>query len=229
MQETIRLRIDAGGRALEFCHTHPDPDPGTVQVVDRLGILMDRSGSLALQQRSNLATVAAAISAKTELRVTIGNELASLFGVAKSAAVAHPDLAVHRRLPPARTNEKTLLTLAGGAVTEATAAREQLIPCGLRDGMLAGLQASIDAYEAETTRQRNALAAQVGASADLKVVTSDIIKVLKNLDAIHKVRFVKDPEMKAAWKSARNVAWRNAEPEVPVDPTTPGAVQSDAA
>ena len=229
MLETIRLKLDTGGRVLEFCRTHPDPDPGTVQVVDRLGMLIGRAGDAALQQRSSLTIVAAAVSHKTELRFKIENALAALFGVAKAAAVVNPDIAVHRRLPRPRTNENSLLTMAEVAVAEATAVRDRLVPYGLRDGMLEGLKEDIDAYESEIGRQRNALAAQVGASADLRAVTKEVMQVIKNLDAIHRIRFARDPELKAAWKSARNVAWPNPEPEVAETPTTPGAVQPNAA
>jgi hypothetical protein len=44
----------------------------------------------------------------------------------------------------------------------------------------------------------------------------DIMEVVRNLDALHRIRFRDDPELKAAWKSARNVAWRVPEPEAEV-------------
>ena len=229
MQVNLRLRLDMAGRAVEFCHTHPDPDAATAPVVVRLTDLVIRAETLSLQQRTSLTVVAAAVSQKIQLRLGIENALAAIFGVARAAAVTHPNITVHRRLPRPRTNENTLLTMARVAVAEATAIKDQLAPYGLSDGMLTGLTADVDAYESEIARQRNALAAQVGASADLKGVASDIMKVIKNLDAIHRVRFNRDRELKAAWGSARNVAWRNPGPEVPADPTTPGAVQPNAA
>jgi hypothetical protein len=229
MQVNLRLRLDMAGRAVEFCRTHPDQDSATIQVVTRLTELVTRADTLTLQQRSGLTVVAAAVSQKTQLRFSIENELAALFGVARAAAVVHPDISVHRRLPRSRASEKTLLTTARVALTEATAVKEQLVPYGLSDGMLQQLTADIEAYEFEMARQHNALAAQVGASADLKAVTIDIIKVVKNLDAIHRVRFSKDKELKAAWNSARNVAWRSPEPEVPETPTIPGGDKASAA
>ncbi|MDZ4865474.1 MAG: hypothetical protein SGJ01_18835 [Gemmatimonadota bacterium] len=229
MQVNLRLRLDMAGRAVEFCHTHPDPDTATAPVVIRLTDLVTRAETLSLQQRTSLTVVAAAVSQKIQLRLDIENALAAISGVARAAAVIHPDITVHRRLPRPRTNENTLLTMARVAVAEATAIKDQLAPYGLSDGMLTGLAADVDAYESEIARQRNALAAQVGARADLKGATSDIMKVVKNLDAIHRLRFNRDRELKAACSSARNVAWRNPEPDVPIDPTTPGAVQPNAA
>ena len=223
MQENIRLKLDVGGRAVAFCRAHPDADPATAPVVERLGITLARADSLILQQRSGVTIVAAAVIQKAGLRASIENELAALFGVARAAAVAHPDIAVHRRLPRPRTNEKGLLTMARVTLAEATLMKELLLPFGLSDDLLQRLAADIEAYEAETARQRNALAAQVGATSDLKAVTVEMMRVIRNLDAIHKIRFVTDPEMQAAWKSARNVAWRRTEPEVPETPSTPAS------
>jgi hypothetical protein len=100
------------------------------------------------------------------------------------------------------------------------------MPFGLTDALLGALTADLDAYDAAVSRQRNALTAQVGAGAELRAVTDDIMGVVKNLDALHRVRFRKDRELHAAWKSARNVAWRLPEPDTPAEP---GANATEAA
>jgi len=229
MHSLIRLKLDMAGRAAEFCRNHPDDNPATAQVATRLTELIDRAETLARQQRSSLTVASAAVNAKAELRLAIENGLAALFGIARVASVAHPDIAVHRRLPRAHANEVTLLTSARVAVAEATAIKEQLAPYGLNDGLLETLAADIDAYNVELGRQRTAITAQVGAGADLKAVSTDIMAVVKNLDALHRVRFRNDRELRAAWKSARNVAWQLREPVGPATPTTPAPDQASAA
>jgi hypothetical protein len=61
------------------------------------------------------------------------------------------------------------------------------------------------------------------------VVTRDIIRTIRNLDAVHRVRFAGDRELMAAWKSARNARWRHRVPVVPLTLVKPLADNSDAA
>jgi hypothetical protein len=212
MKTNIRLKLDMAGRVQEFLLAHAAEDPAIAQVTARLGELVPRARELARTQRAAQMTEAAAVDQKDELRHAIEDGLASLVGIAKAAAEAHPDLTVHQRMPRRRPNAATLLTTARVAVTEAIASKERLAAYGMTDALLQSLTADLDAYEAAVSRQRNAQAAKVGAGAELAAVTADIMAVARNLDAIHRVRFRKDPELKAAWKSARNVAWPAPEP-----------------
>jgi hypothetical protein len=59
---------------------------------------------------------------------------------------------------------------------------------------------------------RDAPAPQVAASAELTIVSREIVAVLRHLDALHRLRFKAEPDLLAAWMSARNVAYRLAEP-----------------
>jgi len=221
-----RLRLDMAARAAEFCRTHPDDDPQSSAVANRLIELVNRAENLTQQQRSGQVTAAAAVSQKADIRVLIERDLAALIGAAKVASKVaskeHPDLTVHRRMPHPKTNESNFLTIARVAAAEARAARELLAPFGLGDKLLDSLETRIAAYEAALGRQRNALTSQVGAGAELEGVAAAIMDVVRNLDALYRVRFGDDLELKAAWKSARNVAWpSNApapEPGPAIDP-----------
>jgi hypothetical protein len=219
MRTNIRLKLDMAGRAVEFCRAHPDDNPATAQVATRLNELVARANTLAQHQRATLVAGAAAVEQKSELRVAIEQKFSALMGIARVASVQHPDIAVHRRMPQPRTNEATFLTTVRVGVSEAKASKELLVPFGLTDTLLDDITADLDAYEAALGRQRNAHAAQVGAGAELAAVTDDIMGVVKNLDALHRLRFQKDRELHASWMSARNVAWRLPEPEAPASPT----------
>lgn len=218
MRNIIRLVLIMLGRAVAFIRAHPDDNPATNQVTARLFALAERAEILAQQQRAGQTGVSAAASDKAEIRDTIENGLSALFGIAKAAAKEHPDLTVHRRMPRRRLDENTLLTTARVATAEARAARDIMAPFGLNDELLDTLTAGITAYEAALVRQSNSLAAQVGAGAELDVVAIAIMDVVKNLDALYRVRFRKDAELMAAWKSARNVAWPGS--ATPPEPTT---------
>ena len=230
MQTNVRLRLDMAGRALEFCHTHPDQEPATVTVVTRLTDLIGRADTLSRLARASVTTAAAAVDNKSKLRLAIEEDLSALFGIAQVASVDHPEIAVHRRRIRSQANEVTLMTAARVALAEAVVIKDRLAPYGLNDTLLANLGTGIDSYAAELARQRNALATQVGASADLKAITIDIMAVIRSLDALHKTRFKQDRELKAAWKSARNVAWRIPQPpSTDITPTRPAATTTSNA
>ena len=213
------------GRAVAFIRARPDDNPVTAQVAARLVALTERADGLAQQQRAGQVGVSAATSEKADGRDAIQGDLGSLTGIARVAAKQHPDLTVHRRMPRRRVDEATLLTTARVAVAEARAARGLMTPFGLTDELLDSLTANIAAYDAALDRQRQSLSVQVGAGAELDVVAVAIMDVVRNLDALYRVRFRKDAEAMAAWKSARNVAWPGsataAEP-APASPATPG-------
>jgi hypothetical protein len=222
MRTNIRLRLDMAGRAMEFCRAHPDQNPSTALVATRLSDLVARATTLSQQQRASLVTAAAAVNRKNELRETIGEHLAALAGISKAASATQPGLTVHRRLPRGRTSEPTFLTIARVAVAEATASKELFLKFGMPDTLLETMTAELDEYEAAVSRQRNGLATQVGAGAELDSVTAEIMGVVKHLDSLHRLRFKGDPELRAGWKSARNVAWRIPQPEPVTTEPQPG-------
>ena len=227
MRGRRRLTLRTGQVAAQYCREHPDTNPATAQVPERLYALVDRGEILAELWQSSQAIVAAAVVPKAELRAGIDDKLQALQGMARAAAKDHPEVTVHRRGARAdgRVNETSMLTSGRVAVAEAPALKELLSGYGLVEEQLTALTADLDAYEAALARQRAARTAQVTASAELDQVLSDTIAVIRNLDAVHRTRFRDQPQLLAAWKSARRVAWpgTEAEPAPAPDPNQPRA------
>jgi hypothetical protein len=74
------------------------------------------------------------------------------------------------------------------------------------------LGAALDKFEQALNEKHNGRAAHVGARAELEAVTSEIMLIVRQLDALNRFRFRSDAESLAAWKSARDVAWPAAPP-----------------
>jgi hypothetical protein len=212
------------GRAVEFLLAHPDPNPATGPVVTRLSGLRDRLEELARQHRTAQVAATAAVNLKSELRVGLEQQLAALRGIAQTAAVSDPGLTVHLRPLKAGVSEGTFLTTVRVAVAEALVRKDLLVGLGMPDTLLESMNGDLDRFEAALSRQQQALNAQIGAGAELALVSKDILGVVKHFDALHKLRFRKDPELLAAWKSARNVSWPG-----PAKTTTPPAEGTTAA
>lgn len=219
MRTNVRLVLDMAGRAVEFIHTHPDDNPSTAIVGATLGELSGKAAALTQVARNSVVTAAAAVARKAELREVIAGNLNALAGISKAASAVDRELTVHRRLPRGRTSEPVFISIARVAVASATASKELFLKYGMPATLLDTMTAQLDEFEAAVSRQRNAQAAQVGAGAELASVTAEIIEVVKHLDSLHRLRFKDNAELRAAWKSARNVAWRNPDPAP--EPVTP--------
>jgi hypothetical protein len=212
MRSNIRLQLNSASSCDAFCREHPDPNPATALVATHLGGLVGKANALAQLQHSSQVARAAAVERKKELRESIANGMAALVGISRVAVRSDPGSSVELRALRGRTNESGFLTTARVAVAEAGARKEIFVKLGMPETLLDSMTAELDEYEAVQLRQRNAHAAQVGASAELTAVTREIMATLRHLDSLHRLRFKNAPDLQAAWKSARNVAYRLPEP-----------------
>ena len=92
---------------------------------------------------------------------------------------------------------------------EAAAHRELFRRFGMEDAFLVGLSTTLDQYDLAVQEAARGRSAHVGARADLDAITDELMVVIEELDAMYQYRFRAEPELRAAWNSARNIAWRN--------------------
>lgn len=219
MRTIIRLQLNMAASANAFCKAHPDPNPAGQSMAAMLDQLFGKATALVQQQLASQAASTAATERKSVLRDALNVRFTSLVGIAKTAAKTEPGVTIHLRLPRGRTNDVAFLALGRVAVAEATTRKESFLKLGMPEDLLDRMTAELNEYEAEIVRQRGAVAAQVGAGAELSAVTQEILALLKHIDSLHRLRFRDDPELTAAWKSARNVAYPGSGVTPPPDNT----------
>jgi hypothetical protein len=198
----------------------------------KLADLVASADALLLAQRSANVNAASAVNRKEELRDDLGINIVILAKTAKMALAENPNLTVHLRLPRGRSSEPAFLSIAQVALQEANANKDLFLKHGMPSELLDIMTAQLAEFEAAIARQKNAIATQVGANAELEAVAAEIMGVLEHLDALNRLRFKNDPQLRAAWKSARNVPWVNPDPGPAVEPpptTTPPADTAAAA
>ena len=222
MRTAFRVVLDMVGRAVEFLLAQPDPNATTGAVVTRLSGLRDRLEELARIHLAAQAAVAAAISTKGELRAGLEQQIGALRGIAVTAAATAPALKAHLRPFRRSLSESAFLAIAQVAVTEALALKEALMALGMPEVLLDSINTDLDQFEAAIARQQQSLNTQVGAAAEMKLVARDIMGVIRHFDALHKLRFRKDPELLFEWQRARNVEWPASEPPVATAPPVEG-------
>jgi hypothetical protein len=206
MDARSRRKLEMGSRALEFSRAHPDESSGYQAVVSRLEERLARARQVAAQQRSGLLAVRAAAARKFELRRTMREaHLAHLSQAAKAAAREAPEVGQKFVLRPGISTYVGFRTTARGFADEAQPHRELLVRHGLVESVLADLGQALDQFDAAMENGAEARALHVGASAELRAVSSDVVQTVKVLDGLNRLRFRQAPELLAAWKSVSSV------------------------
>lgn len=98
----------------------------------------DSPDALIQMQRASQITGTAAVEEKAVLRESLGLHVASLIGIAKTAARTDAAVTVHLRIPRGRTSERAFIALARVAVAEATAKKEAFLNLGMPEDLLDG-------------------------------------------------------------------------------------------
>ena len=209
------------GRVSGFCHVHPSTEGGYTLVLDKLDESVARMKTLAEQQEDGYVTKRAAVTRRREVRRRIHNELIRhLVTVAAVADQELPGLADQYRFPRGNENNETFGTVARTMLDQGTAHRELLVKHGLSERLLDDLDAAVKEFEASVAASNEGLRGHVGARAELRAVSSEIMLLVGMLDGLNRYRFSGNAELLAAWESARKVVRgpRTGEETAPVGP-----------
>jgi hypothetical protein len=205
MHALVLIKLQVGDRVVGFCRAHPSDNAGLTTAVARLEERLARAQALDEQHKNGEIAVAASVLNKSDLRVTIRDGLSLVAGLAEAAADEQPDLAVRIKPPALRAQQTTFVSSARVAVTQAREVEPVLKGYGLPDTLLTEISAAIDRLESTEDAKEAGRNAHVGATADLHKVTGDVMRILRQLDKLHRHRFREDAELLAAWKRARNL------------------------
>lgn len=227
MDADTRLRLDMGARVRGFCRAHPTDDPGTNGLIARLESRLERAQVLAEQQRAGQVTAHASVVSKDELKSLVRDRLLVVSGAAELAAIDDPGLDARLEAPSLNISHRAFLTAARVALAQALPLKDTLQTHGMPVNFLEDLTTQVDHYEQVVDEKVSARSSQVGASADLEAVATEVLMLARMLDRVNRVRFRKDAELLAAWKSARDVAWVN--PAEPDEPPATGASGEETA
>src|SRR5215218_1415771 len=201
-----RRKLNMGTRVMEFSRKYPDPSPGYIAAVARLQDRLARAEQLARQQNDGRSEVRVATGRKRELRrLMLQAHLDHLANVAEIASVEEPELLQKFVFPSDATTYQAFQTAASGIAAEAESRKDLLVKHGLSEDVLTGLKTSLDQFETAVEQGVAGRLAHVGASAELVVVSEQVVQVVKVMNGLIRLRFGNQPEILAAWESASNV------------------------
>jgi hypothetical protein len=225
MNREVRLRLDMAGRVRDFSWQHMFDDPSYTAIVTSFEAHLDRAEELATQQRAGRLTSRGSTARRIEARRSLHLDLLPyLVRLGQVVAETAPELGQRFVMPSSKSTNAAYRTAARAMFDEASAARERFIAAGMTQQFLTDLGLALAEFDAAVEAGRGARAAHVGARADLEVVTGKLMKLMNLLDGLNRYRFRNNPELSAAWLSARKVvAVPQPRPASPDDSVKPAA------
>jgi hypothetical protein len=161
---------------------------------------------LAKQQQAGQLTRRASSARRRTVRRRLHHELLRhLVTVADLAAVEQPGLAERFQLPNGNWSHETFRTVARKMLEEGQARHELFAKYGLAEKLLEDLAAAVDDFDASVAESNEGRREHVGARAELKAVSDEVLRLVEMLDGLNRYRFGNNAELRAAWESARNV------------------------
>jgi hypothetical protein len=231
MKAGTRRKLEMGTRVLNFSLARPDSSPGYAAALARLQERLTRATQLSEQQRIGISDVRSATQQKIKLRKLIRrSHLVHLTSVAEAVKEA-PELAGKFALDPRTLPYMAFRTSAGGMAAEAEGQKEVLVKHGLAESVLESLVQALAQFDQAVERSTNGRTAHVGASAELDVVSEDVVHIVRVMDGLNRSRFAEDRESLAAWDSVSNTFGPVHPSEKPTSPegTPPSGGESRTA
>jgi len=212
MDMDARRSLDMGTRTETFATTHPVANPDFGPLLTQLTGLLTQGRELAAEQRANFAERAAASALKRQLERTI--RAVHIPHMAQAGQLAarddHQIGATTFRLAPASDSFAAFRTAVGNMVAAADDHRDALVKRGMSPTVLADLEVVLKEFDRAVERGNTARAGHVAATAQLRVIGAEIVKVVRLMDAVARLEFKDDAALLAAWKS---VSRRQALPQ----------------
>lgn len=229
MERRTRMKLDTFQRVRDFSQKHTSAIQGYLEALQVLGEKLDRAEVLAAQQESGDLEAEGSQARKDALREVIeGEYVEHLVRIARVALPNDPELRRRFRLPRRGLNRQEFVGAVRAMLEEASSRKATFITEGMAETFVEDLEALIAQYLAAVSQKNLGETERVTAVAELPEITKDLMAVVRPLDAINRKRWQKNPELLAAWRSAKDVSWPHVKPEGPPEPGGKGGGEAAA-
>jgi len=219
METTNVRRYTTLVRVKEFGATHADLFPADslgASTFAELGVLVGRLTTYVASEAAGRSDARIGALTKAAARSALRTTLRAIAKTSRGVAVDSPDVAGKFTLPDTK-DDHALLTTAQRFVTDVTPLSSAFVSHGLPGTFVADLQAKLDAFDRAANTRASAREAHIGARAGIDATIESAFTLLQRLDAIVENRIGGDPDLLAAWRSARHVeqTMRTPKPATP--------------
>lgn len=217
MLDTFRVKVGTAVRVRDFLGAYPFNYQPADLVSAKFSEKVQRGQFLLTQRETGKAAAKASTKQRKALKAQIvSGPLRHLTRIAKAVEAATPAADPIRR-PVVGRSEEEFQASARAFLGTATAQKALYLEHGMSEGSLEELERLLTAYEKAVIEFNAGRREQTGATAELKVVVRELMRMLQQLDGIIVYRYRDQPDVVGAWKSARNIAWPvpEAKPDTP--------------
>ena len=213
MDSALRLKVTMAVRVRDLLVANPFGDEAADQVAAQfVAQVVKAQALLTAQESGELASRTATRRRRALRREMLQVPLRHLLSLARSVAAANPGVASGIKRPAFGRSEEAFQASVRAIVQEIEAHRDLFLASGMSPESLVELDRQLTAYQEAVGEANAGRRAHTGARAELRAVTSELMRILKQLDGIVVYRFRDRADLLGSWKSARNVAWPLSEP-----------------
>jgi len=206
MDAKVRRQVATGTGSRDFGRSHPVNTPEFTLIMGELDELLARVQVVAERQRDGFIDKHTGSVRRRDLERQIRRlHLPHIQRAGQSAAPDDPELVEAFPRRPATTSLLAFRTMAGGVAAAAEEHKDVMAKRGLSVDVLEDLKQSLKEFDAAAELGNRGRAAHLEASAELRVIGSEIIRRVRLLDAINRLHFRQDPSILAAWASVSKV------------------------
>ena len=151
--------------------------------------------------------------------------IAHLAEVGRAAAREEHELGKTFRFKPGASTFLAFRTAARGMASSAETHRETLAKYGLAPSVLDEFVQMLDQFDAAVALGIEGKTAHVGATRELRAVSSEIVRTVRVMDGRNRQRFAEDGQLLGSWISASTVLGRSPRAEAEPEGGTPAGVE----
>jgi hypothetical protein len=219
MDRNTRLRLDTVHRVYALSREHESTIAGYVDAVRQMGDRLTRAESLVAEQETADRDANVSVATKDEVRRIIEQEhLAHLVRIARAALPEEPELQRRFRMPSRRLNRQAFVGAVRAILAAAASRKALFITDGMPETFVEDLEGLVTRYQEALEQKTLGQARRIGAVAELREVTQELMKLVRRLDGINRKRWQKEPALLAEWLNAKDVNWPHDKPAAPGEP-----------
>lgn len=200
----------------DFTVAHPFDDGPASELAARYREKVARQQLLVdVQRHGEKGRKAQVVRAKEVRKEMSAVPLRHLAALAPSLRSERPDLAALIGQPASRFTAVEFRSAVHAILAGIQAEHDVLRAKGMSEETIPTLTRLVAEYEAAISNTNAERRAHVGARAEMKQLDRELMQLARQLDGMVAIHFRDQPDLLAAWKSARNVAWPVIERPVP--------------
>ena len=206
MNKLLRIRLDMATRVRDFLRAHKTDVVGEGSELARLEELVQRADELVAKQRAGLAAARSTTKQRSGIRDTLQTALLKyLRAVSLAAAKENTDLLAQFELPHRNVSHRGFLAAVKVMLVKAIEQKDLLVSHGMKPSLLDDLGTTLAEFEKTLEGSRAGRRDHMGATADLKAITAEILEQVRVLDGLMWYRFRDNAELMGEWAGVRNV------------------------